>query len=184
MKKFNRFSLIMLAVLSSLLLACDNETDPIPDPEPQKNVQVEGTMHAFSPSEVYNHDASITDFKAQGLIEFDGLDSDWIEARYSHVAVIKNDGSIEFQNGEFSFESSDGSSLYGTYDGTGTNVSNQIEARWNLTVRNGTVRYAGASGPIRAIIFLQTGTGEKVYNVEIEGTVNMPRSEHINGIYF
>ena len=184
MKKLNHFSLLMLTVLSTLLFACDDPSDPIVPDLPQENVQVQGTIHAFSPGEVYNHDASITDFRAQGQIEFDGLDSDWIEARHSHVAVIKNDGNVEFQNGEFSFDSSDGSSLYGTYDGTGTNVSNQFEARWKLTIIGGSRRYAGASGHLREIIFLQKGTGEKVYNIKIEGTVNLPGDRQLTDIYY
>jgi len=187
MKKFNRLSLIMVAVLSTMLFACEDQAVEPAQSVDLASVNVKGTLYVFDPVQIYSDpgdvETDIAQFEANGSIELEGLETDWFEARHSHVAYLKNDGSIKYEKGEFEYQSPDGSYFYGRYDGFGTKLDDQFEAVWLLTIEGGTGKYAKASGQFRETIMLQKGTEEKAYNVEIEGSISLPDYDQFKKIY-
>jgi len=188
MKRYNQLSLIVLTAFSTMLFACEDPLDhpTNPDSEPQ-SVQVEGLLHALSPDQIYNNpnelDPVIAQFHANGQVQLDALDPDWMEVRHSHIAVLSENGDIEFLNGEFYFEGSNGDSLFGTYEGSGKKLAAGFNAEFLLTVKGGTGKYAEATGRLREVIELQKGNGNNVYDIYFNGDISLPGEVQLTRIY-
>jgi hypothetical protein len=181
MKRLINSNSLIIAVLSVLLFACEEETVAPPNTDNgsgtlTKNIKVNGTLHAFAQLNAYNNPiyegSDWLQFSANG--QMDALDLTQVDISHTYKANMDEDGFIEFEDGEFVIYGLEGNALYGSMSGTGYLKHGNFSAEWFLTIEGGEGRYEGARGYLREVIYPENESlVDLVYKVEITGSIQL-----------
>ena len=174
MKKLNQVKTFMLAALATMLLACE---PPIDDPviqtpgvQPGK-LDVKATLYAYSLNGAYNNPAgSWAQFQVSGETDVEGMEQ--VTISHYRSADFDEDGIIIYKKDDFFIYVDEANTMYGTYDGIGQIENGRFSARWELTIEEGTGRFADVVGKIIEVVRLREGPDvSPVYEVDLSGTI-------------